>query len=136
MQSIWEYLRFRTRDAMLAGMQDALDQAEADGTPQSQREAASRLLERGAENSPAAITSESQEAPRPAEHEPGLNGQAKPPALLNAPRDIASAPANGVHDPARPLDPFEARLQATNPEFAEPYDGPIPKKRGRPRKNP
>jgi hypothetical protein len=40
MQSLWEYLRFRTRDSMLAGMQYALDQAEGTGNPEAHRESA------------------------------------------------------------------------------------------------
>jgi len=42
--SIWEYLRQRTRDAVLAGFQDALDIAEQAGTEGSQHDAAKRLV--------------------------------------------------------------------------------------------
>ena len=42
--SIWEYLRQRTRDAVLAGFQDALDVAEQDDTEGSQHDAARRLV--------------------------------------------------------------------------------------------
>jgi hypothetical protein len=44
--SIWEYLRERTRDAVLAGFQDALDVAEQGDTEGSQHEAARRLVEK------------------------------------------------------------------------------------------
>src|SRR6516165_5497718 len=42
--SIWEYLRQRTRDAVLAGIQDALDVAEQGDTEGSQHDAARRLV--------------------------------------------------------------------------------------------
>jgi hypothetical protein len=42
--SIWEYLRQRTRDAVLAGFQDALDIAEQADTEGSQHDAAKRLV--------------------------------------------------------------------------------------------
>lgn len=44
--SLWEYLRERTRDAVLAGMQDALDIAEEGDPPGGQRAAADRLTAR------------------------------------------------------------------------------------------
>jgi hypothetical protein len=44
--SIWEYLRQRTRDAVLAGFQDALDVAEQGDTEGSQHDAARRLVAR------------------------------------------------------------------------------------------
>ncbi len=44
--SIWEYLRERTRDAVLAGFQDALDIAEQGDTNGSQHDAARQLTSR------------------------------------------------------------------------------------------
>jgi hypothetical protein len=74
MQSLWEYLRFRTRDSMLAGMQDALDQAEGNGNPDSHQEAAGRFLEQRAANPPLAVSRTPQEAPRPVDARPTGNG--------------------------------------------------------------
>ena len=44
--SIWQYLRERTRDSVLAGFQDALDIVEQDDTEGSQHDAARRLASR------------------------------------------------------------------------------------------
>jgi hypothetical protein len=160
MQSIWEYLRFRTRDSMLAGMQDALDQAEGDGNPESHQEAARRFVEQRAGNPPVATQARPQELPRPAEVPITGNGSPRPTSQApsengsrtsSATRPVSQAPPPLIPDRSiaaldqihaeivaekESPDPFEARLQETNPEFAEPYDGPVPKKRGRPRKNP
>ena len=46
MLSVWEYLRERTRDAVLAGFQDALDIVEGDDTNGSQHDQAKKLLSR------------------------------------------------------------------------------------------
>jgi hypothetical protein len=168
MQSIWEYLRFRTRDSMLAGMQDALDHAEGDSNPASHQEAARRFVEQRAGNSPVATQARPHELPRPAEEPITGNGSTTPTSpshsenqspsengsrTSSAARPVSAAPPkfvsdgtiatqvnDRVHDEmraeTRPMDPFEARIQSANPEFAEPYEGTVPKKRGRPRKNP
>ena len=44
--SIWDYLRQRTRDAVLAGFEDALEAAEPNGPASSEYEAARKLRHR------------------------------------------------------------------------------------------
>lgn len=63
--SVWEYLRARTRDAVLAGIQDALDVAEQGDTNGSQSDAANKLV---------AKLSASEAVGLP---EPSLNGNGK-----------------------------------------------------------
>ena len=129
--SIWEYLRERTRDAVLAGFQDALDIAEQGDTNGSQHAAATQLRTRlGApettqlpipsvngeartEDSPRELTQAVEEAPNgPAEH-PSFDDE------LESRLDDAAAPQNGRQRPSQ-----------------APQRGDAPRRRrGRPRKD-
>lgn len=196
MQSVWNYIRFRTRDSMLAGVQDALDIVEAGENPKSEQEAAARLVNgngvattiaapvRNGEpkhiqgNGPAAkkpavpTVAQPQPAPKKIDlkpktspvaptqtisptqpTEPQVEPQAEPlvnqsaaatvirPPMTQKPVEVASDTEEAdlmraaMRAHTQPLDPFEARLAETNPEFSEPYTGTVPKKRGRPRKD-
>jgi hypothetical protein len=98
--SIWEYLRERTRDAVLAGFQDALDIAEKDDTEGSQHAAASRLGTRLAAGSLTQASAQIETPPPAAEAKslphPSMNGQ----SAVNG--GGASAPT--AKAPSRPVD--------------------------------
>lgn len=99
MQSLWEYLRFRTRDAMLAGMQDALDHVEGDGNPASHWEAAGRLLEGEPENTPPAPERRPEEAPRALD------------SVRENGRTTATQPTQEARPAARPQAPEETSCE-------------------------
>ena len=134
MESLWNYLRTRTRDSMLAGMKDALDQAEQGENIQDTRETAARLVDQPAGNAlpapsgPAEAASEEEELSA-SDDIPPANPEPKSPAAADRIREV-------MRNETQPLDPFEERLMQTNPQLGEPYRGMPPRKRGRPRKNP
>ncbi len=130
--SIWEYLRARTRDAVLAGFQDAFDVAEQGDTNGSQHDAANKLVAKLSATEAAALP------------EPSLNGNGK---------HHETEVRNGtLETPRRPTetatgdDELERRIDAATPQRAQekPVDrplAPVPpgritnRKRGRPPKN-
>ena len=124
--SIWEYLRERTRDAVLAGFQDALDVAEQGDINGSQHEAANRLRARLAghhlDTEPKSLPSAS------------MNGSA-----VSASPPVAEAPTRPVEASAFDAD-LESRLNAAasqNATQAPPTATRPPGRgrRGRPPKN-
>lgn len=134
--SIWEYLRARTRDAVLSGFQDAMDVVEQGDTNGSQHLAANQLAAR-------LSPPDTKTLPGPSVgREPSANGNGAQSAseLLTAPTR-PTAPV--VFD-----DELERRLEAAVPQNgqealaadAQPA-GPAPgritdrKRRGRPPKN-
>lgn len=110
--SVWEYLRARTRDAVLAGIQDALEVAEQGDTDGSQSEAAKKLV---------AKLSATEAATLP---KPSLNGNGRHYAaeLRNGPLDAPRRPT----EPAADDDELERRIDAASPQRAQerPVDGP------------
>jgi hypothetical protein len=131
--SIWEYLRQRTRDAVLAGFQDALDIAEQADTEGSQHDAAKRLISKLA-GSPGDDLKQLPSA--------SMNGEAAAPP----PAAHVEAP---VEQPRRPADAsafdadLESRLNAAaslNGQQTPPEKRSTPpttgrRRRGRPPKN-
>ena len=127
--SIWEYLRQRTRDAVLAGFQDALDIAEQADTEGSQHDAAKRLISKLA----GAPGGDLKQLPNAS-----MNGQAEAPP-----------PATHAEAPTRPADAsafdadLESRLNAAasvNGQQTPPEPRSTPpatgrRRRGRPPKN-
>lgn len=112
--SIWEYLRERTRDAVLAGFQDALDIAEQDDTEGSQHAAARRL---GARLAAGSLTHESAQVETPP---PAVEAKSLPHPSVNG-RPVENgraASAATPKAPARPAnvslieDEFESRLNS------------------------
>ena len=96
--SVWEYLRARTRDAVLAGIQDALDVAEQGDTNGSQSDAANKLV---------AKLSATEAAGLP---EPSLNGNGK-----HHEAELRNGPLNAPRRPAEPPagdDELERRIDA------------------------
>ncbi len=146
--SIWEYLRERTRDAVLAGFQDAMEIAEQDDTNGSQHAAARQLTSRLG-------MPEAQPLPSASMNGRNATGEATTTqpqgALTEAPSRLApvARPA-AVARPAEPAafdDELENRLDAAGPH---PSHGPQderqtvptsrppsqpPRRRGRPRKD-
>ena len=100
--SIWEYLRQRTRDAVLAGFQDALDIAEQADTEGSQHDAAKRLVSKLA-GSPGGDLKQLPIA--------SMNGEAATPPPVAPHEGRAEAP---VESPRRPADAsaFDADLES------------------------
>lgn len=153
MQTFWDYIRLRTRDSALAGLQEAIDIIEGDGSNQQQEQAAAhRYLERHGRKgelvpAPGRTPVEAPEADAPQDLEPA-HVVAEPATIIRPPD--ASKPAERttlaarisvqMRGDAQPLDPFEQRLQQTNPTLnptPEPaFDPTARRKRGRPRKNP
>jgi len=126
--SIWEYLRQRTRDAVLAGFQDALDIAEQADTEGSQHEAAKRLVSKLAGS-------------------PGGDLKQLPSASMNG-EAAAPSPTARAEAPTRPADAsefdadLESRLNAAasvNGQVTPPEPRSAPttgrRRRGRPPKN-
>lgn len=110
--SIWQYLRERTRDSVLAGFQDALDIVEQDDTEGSQHDAARRLASRLA-GSVAQV-----ESPSPALKPlpiAAMNGQAAASAVTIPPR-AAAPPPQRPSDPSTFDDDLESRLNAAAPQ--------------------
>ncbi len=108
--SVWEYLRARTRDAVLAGIQDALDVAEQGDTNGSQHDAANKLV---------AKLSATEAAGLP---EPSLNGNGK---------HHETETRNGTHEaPSRPTEPaagddeLERRINAAASQRAQERPSP------------
>lgn len=110
--SIWEYLRARTRDAVLAGFQDAFDVAEQGDTNGSQHDAANKLVAKLSATEAAALP------------EPSLNGNGK---------HQETEVRNGtLETPRRPTetaagdDELERRIDAAASQRAQerPVDGP------------
>ncbi|MFO0887922.1 MAG: hypothetical protein U0790_02125 [Isosphaeraceae bacterium] len=151
MQSWWDYLRVRTRNAVLAGVQEAHEIIEA-GTSPDVEEAADRFLTRHGHESklPSRLAPESHAASGQgtAVMAPGQVPFAEvadefiqaevTPAPITQPNTrvslAAQITARMIGDEP-PLDPFQQRLQQTNPAL-NPQPNPARRKRGRPRKNP
>lgn len=161
--SIWEYLRARTRDAVLAGFNDALDVVEQGDSNGSQHVAATQLMARlnaqDVRSLPEpSVGSEPSVGPRPSVNtEPSANGHAAhavsellgTPTKPTGPAPVARAAA--VARPAatakRPVvfdDELEQRLDAAaaptpaaGPVSTSPAPGRLTnlKRRGRPPKN-
>jgi hypothetical protein len=153
MQSFWDYLRLKSRDSVLAGLQEAIDIVEGDGSnQQADHAAAQRYLERHGKKGelvPAstraadpALQDEEQQSPEAlaalAEPEPDIR-----PTVVTKPAErttLAARISVQMRGDSQPLDPFEQRLQQTNPTLNPPPEPAInpaaPRKRGRPRKNP
>ncbi len=146
--SIWEYLRERTRDAVLAGFQDAMEIAEQDDTNGSQHAAARQFASRLG-------TPETQPLPSASmngRNAPGEATTTQPQgALTEAPsrlapvaRAAAVARPEAVARPAEPAafdDELQKRLDAAGPQnerqtspTSRPPSQPT-KRRGRPRKD-
>ena len=155
--SIWEYLRARTRDAVLAGFNDALDLVEQGDSNGSQHAAATQLVARMKQqaertlpepNYEPNVGSEPSVGPRPSYHtEPSTNGHA-----AHAVSELLGAPPRPAVDAKRPVgfdDELQQRLDAAAvarpaaPQVSneKPVAGPAPgrlterKRRGRPPKN-
>ena len=130
--SIWEYLRERTRDAVLAGFQDALDVAEQGDTNGSQHAAATQLRTRlGAPETTQLPT-------------PSVNGEARAEDSPELPAQVVArkAPPRPAEDPS-----FDDELESRLDDAAAPQNGrqrpsqarqqgdPPRRRRGRPRKD-
>lgn len=130
--SIWEYLRQRTRDAVLAGFQDALDIAEQADTEGSQHDAAKRLVSKLA-GSPGGDLRQLPSA--------SMNGEAatpSPAAHAEAPQRSADASAFDADLESRLNAAASVNGQQTPPE-PRPESRPTPpptgrRRRGRPPK--
>jgi hypothetical protein len=137
--SIWEYLRERTRDAVLAGMQDAMDIVEQDDTSGSQHAPARQLASR-------LSTPEVKQLPGAS-----MNGEparqattTEPAAAPSRPARVAPA-ARAAGAPTRPAEPtsfddaLERRLDAAAPQHGQEAVQPgrltTRRKRGRPPKS-
>lgn len=151
--SIWEYLRARTRDAVLAGFNDALDLVEQGDTNGSQHLAATQLVARMNQQAERTL-------PEPnVSREPSTNGHAAHAVgelLASPPKPAADArPAATARRPVGFDDELQQRLDAaatqngSQPSHGEEKPsaadarpaGPAPgrlterKRRGRPPKN-
>jgi hypothetical protein len=153
MQSFWDYIRLRTRDSALAGLQDAIEIVEGDGSnQQADQAAAMRYLERQGRRGELVATPGGTPEAAPQGEE---NHRAEPLAALAEPEpnshpsattppaerpSLAARISAEMRNDSQPLDPFEQRLQQTNPALnptPEPtIDPSASRKRGRPRKNP
>jgi hypothetical protein len=155
--SIWEYLRARTRDAVLAGFNDALDLVEQGDSNGSQHLAATQLVTRMKQQAERTLPepkyertvgSEPSDGPRPSVHaEPSRNGHA-----AHAVSELLGQPQQPAATAKRPVgfdDELQQRLDAAAvarpaaPQVSneKPVTGPAPgrltekKRRGRPPKN-
>lgn len=110
--SVWEYLRARTRDAVLAGIQDALDVAEQGDTNGSQSDAAKKLVARLSATEAAGLP------------EPSLNGNGRfhETELRNGTLEAPRRPT----EPAAGDDELERRIDAAASQRAQekPVDRP------------
>lgn len=134
--SIWEYLRQRTRDAVLAGFQDALDIAEQADTEGSQHDAAKRLVSKLA-GSPGGDLKQLASA--------SMNGEAATPPPVASHEGRAEASTRPADASAFDAD-LESRLNAAasvngrqTPSETRPESQPAPpptgrRRRGRPPK--
>jgi hypothetical protein len=141
--SIWEYLRQRARDAVLAGFQDALDVAEQGDTEGSQHDAARRLVARLA--APRAGDEVRQLPPvAPLPHasrngEAAANGRPEAaPVARAAPPEAARRPADASAFDAELESRFNSAGSQSGPETpTEPRTATTPtgrRRRGRPPK--
>jgi hypothetical protein len=132
--SIWEYLRQRARDAVLAGMEDALNIAEQGDTGGGQFQAARELGTRLADP-PGALSAEANGHHHPGGPQPSANGHAAGPVPGPGPAQAPERPSG----PPASEDDFQTRLDAAAPqadaETLPPGRITTRKKRGRPRKN-
>jgi hypothetical protein len=129
MQSIWDYLRLRTRDSVLAGMQEAFEAVGGADGAEADHAAARRLLE-GRTTAPAELAAPAAGEPAPAaapRRTAAVPGEAEPDATL------AERVRDRMVEDTQPADVFERRIQEANAGLA---GNPAPRKRGRPRKNP
>ena len=137
--SIWEYLRERTRDAVLAGIQDALDIAEEGDAAGGQHQAAKRLWSRLARSLERSTNGDDPKLISGA----SMNGEAAGDAAAGQGRQgIPQAPPTAPESPAEPItfeDELERRIDAAAPqagtETLPPGRITTRRKRGRPPKN-
>jgi hypothetical protein len=118
--SIWEYLRARTRDAVLAGFNDALDLVEQGDSNGSQHVAATQLVARMKLQAERTLP-EPSDGPRPGVHtqpsvgrEPSTNGHA-----AHAVSELLGQPQQPAATARRPVgfdDELEQRLDAAAPQ--------------------
>ena len=145
--SIWEYLRARTRDAVLAGFNDALDLVEQGDSNGNQHVAATQLVTRMKLQAERTLP-EPSDGPRPSVHtQPSTNGHA-----AHAVSELLATPQKPSGNARRPVefdDELEQRLDAAAPQNGKEKPsaadarpaGPPPgrltekKRRGRPPKN-
>lgn len=124
--SLWEYLRERTRDAVLAGMQDALDIAEDGDFESGQKAAAGRLTARlGGQ----AV----QKLPEPVIVTTGERGAEEGRIHVLPPAVQGRTFGQGL-EPTQAPDPFEERLSGPPPR-PEPERGTEPQERRGPSRN-
>ena len=149
--SIWEYLRARTRDAVLAGFNDALDLVEQGDSNGSQHIAATQLVTRMKQQAERTLPEPNYErtvGSEPSVHaEPSRNGHA-----AHAVSELLGQPQQPAATAKRPVgfdDELQQRLDAAAvarpaaPQVSneKPVAGPAPgrltekKRRGRPPKN-
>jgi hypothetical protein len=122
LMSIWDYLRQRTRDAVLAGFQDALEVAEQNDQASSEYEAATKLRTRlGAA---AALGQTGQAALPPVAVAEGPKSSPAEVAVNTILDEVIDARLNGVLDPT-----------AGQPPVSGSELHPYRRKRGRPRKD-
>ncbi len=138
--SIWQYLRERTRDSVLAGFQDALDIVEQDDTEGSQHDAARRLTSRLAGSVVRAENPSPEIKPLPIA---SMNGAAAASGVTILPRAAAPPPqrpsdASGFDDDLESrlnsAAPQNGRETAPAPSQAAPNRAPGRGRRGRPPK--
>jgi hypothetical protein len=126
--SIWEYLRARTRDAVLAGMHDALDIAEQGDTNGSQHLAAKQLASR-------LNATEARGLPEPSQNGSESRGEAVPQSSpLEAPRR-PTEPAKFDDELERRIDAAASQGAEEKPTVAVPPGRITNRKRGRPPKS-
>jgi hypothetical protein len=143
--SIWEYLRARTRDAVLAGFNDALDLVEQGDSNGSQHIAATQLVTRMKQQAERTLPEPNYEPTIGSE--PSTNGHA-----AHAVSELLGQPQQAAATAKRPVgfdDELQQRLDAAAvarpaaPQVSneKPVAGPAPgrlterKRRGRPPKN-
>jgi hypothetical protein len=132
--SIWEYLRERTRDSVLAGFQDALDIVEQGDTNGSQHDAARRLASKLSGSMAGAA--EAKSLPHPSVNGEVLKGE--PTAPESRGRGVAQEAAQGPADASTFDDELEQRLDAAAAQSGPATAQAIPqtgrRRRGRPPK--
>ncbi len=125
--SIWDYLRQRTKDAVLAGIQDAMDVVEQGDTNGSQHAAANQLTARLG-------TPEVKQLPSAS-----INGQAESADGAGAAQASTKAPERPV-EPSQFDDDLERRIDAAAQQSGPASEPETPRittrpRRGRPPKN-
>jgi hypothetical protein len=119
--SIWDYLRQRTRDAVLAGFEDALEVAEPNGQASSEYEAARKLRHRL--EAVSVLEASAQTALPPVVVADRQGSSAAGAAVVRTVDDLIDARLNGAVAPAVP------------PPVSGSQPHPARRKRGRPPKD-